>query len=212
LSFPCSGSGPQEIVSAGDFNHDGYNDIAMRHEYCNNSWYGIFTVHLGGTWLNPEPAFVIEGWTEPFNLIHFQAVAALGDINGDGMDDLAIGANGGIEQAAWRGKTVVLRGDADLIADSPAPPTIVPQQLDVSVYPNPFNSHCSVSLDLPTFYDRADLKIYNILGQQVRQIALSHVSGHADYSFSGGDLSTGIYFLHVSSGDLHSITKLMLLR
>jgi hypothetical protein len=212
LNFPCSGSGPQGIVSAGDFNHDGFNDVVMFHQYCENDYWGVFTLHLGGNWINPEPAFVIEGWTDPFNLIHFKAAVSLGDINGDSIDDLGIGANGGIEYLAQRGKVVILGGDSSLHVATDEPHVPLPQSLQVRVYPNPFNASCTISLALPGYQDHVHLTVYNLLGQEVQTVKLDHVLGQTDYHFDGSNLTSGVYLLRVTSGSLQTTTKLMVLK
>jgi hypothetical protein len=210
LHFP--GCSPQRVASAGDFNHDGFGDVVMLAEWCQDSWYGTLTVHLGGSWLNPDPDFVIYGWTSPLNLIHFKTAICLGDINGDHADDLAIGANGGIEYLAQRGKTVILAGDTSLHAAVDPEKPQLPYNLHVSVYPNPFNSECSVSLALPYYNNTVELRLCNILGQQVQTAMLRNVSGKTVHRINGSNLPSGLYLLRVSSGSLQSTTKLVLLR
>lgn len=211
LNFLCSG-GLRRMAGGGDFNGDGFFDAVTLSEWCETSYGGILAMHLGGWWINPEPAFVVYGWTEPLNLIHFQTAAFLGDIDGDRLDDLAIGACGGIEYVAQRGKAVILAGDTSLHVAVGAERPELPNELTISIYPNPFNSECTISLALPAYRDQIELSLYNVLGQEVRSTTLRNVFGLTTHSLNAGDLPTGLYFLQVTSGNLQATTKLMLLR
>jgi len=144
----CGGDGGGGgICGAGDLNQDGYNDFIEYMTYCGQ---GALNCYLGHPWLNPQPAFIITGGSSPTNLVGIRSVAALGDINGDSVDDLAIGANDPVPFAGRRGRAVIISGDTTLIVSAEAPPAI-PEAFDVSVYPNPFNSSTTFELTLPTY-------------------------------------------------------------
>ena len=216
LDFPCSGGpepgGPDQIISAGDFNHDGYNDIVMLNNYCPDSWYGTLTLHLGSPWIYSNPTFVIYGWTEPLNLIHIKRAVGLGDVNGDGWDDFSVGANGTPEHDAYRGKAAVLRGDTSLHVAADEPFVPLPAKLEVSVYPNPFNNAALIELSLPAYTIAVDLTIFNLLGQEIFREEILPTSSKFVYHYDAGDLSTGLYLLRVNSGNLQTTTKLMVLK
>ena len=88
------------VGSAGDFNGDGFDDIAVSTSgggsaRPKNSVYIVFgkeggfgQVDLAA--LTPATGFVIKGG-EPFEA--GQSVSAAGDVNGDGFDDIVIGGN-----------------------------------------------------------------------------------------------------------------------
>ncbi len=212
LDFPCSGSGPQKIVTAGDFNHDGFNDVVMLHEWCENSGFGILTLHLGAVWINPEAAFVIYGWTEPLNLIGIKRATGLGDVNDDGVDDLAIGANDDVVHAGWRGKVVVLSGDTSLrvAADDPRAPLL--EEIRVEIYPNPFNSFTTIRVFVPPNRGEIELAVHNLLGQKVRSVTLRNVLTNMTYSLNAAEFSTGIYLMTVTSGAFQTTSKLVVLK
>ncbi len=216
LDFPCFGGpepgGPSEIVSAGDFNDDGYNDVIMFAEFCPDSWYGTLTFHLGGSWVNSNPVFVIQGWTDPLNLIGIRVATGLGDINGDGVDDFAIGANDDIAHAGRRGKAVILSGDTSLHVSADDPFVLLPSEFAVHVSPNPFNSSTRIDLVLPPFEDEAVLTLYNLLGQIVHSTRLLNLSGYGSYTLDASSLTTGIYLLHAESGAFQTTSKLVLLK
>lgn len=110
------------VSSAGDINGDGINDFIANHvENLFNDQAGASYVLFGNTdgfptsislfHLTPEQGFVVQsGVTGEFGVTEVdlfgRASAALGDINGDGIDDFAIGAPG-------QNRVYVVYGDTD---------------------------------------------------------------------------------------------------
>ncbi|MER5700974.1 hypothetical protein ABT023_03305 [Micromonospora sp. NPDC002296] len=106
---------------AGDFNGDGYDDLAVGDS--DEVVPGTAT-HAGGVWVLPgsRTGLVVDSAThftqsspgipgDPANYDRFGSALAAGDINGDGRDDLAIGASGkSIGAAAEAGTVTVLLG------------------------------------------------------------------------------------------------------
>jgi hypothetical protein len=74
--------GPTEIISAGDFNADGFQDVAVVNSA--SSTISIFLNRGDGTF---DPQAVYPTGANP------QAVAT-GDLNGDSLDDVVVAANG----------------------------------------------------------------------------------------------------------------------
>ncbi len=109
LSYPC-GSGAEVVASLGDINADGFKDMALIRSYCPGSWWGVLSLYLGQSALNSQPAWTIygRGWQ---NLVSLQTAAGLGDVNGDGIDDFAIGAWDDLDTEGWRGRCIVVAGD-----------------------------------------------------------------------------------------------------
>jgi Secretion system C-terminal sorting domain len=93
--------------------------------------------------------------------------------------------------------------------DSPIPSEFV---LD-KIYPNPFNSMTTISVELP---HSSDLKlfVYNINGQEVAVLSnQNHSEGYHSFTFNADDLSSGIYFVHaLVKGKLNQIQKIVLIR
>ena len=95
---------------------------------------------------------------------------------------------------------------------------IIPYKFELSQnYPNPFNPNTTIKFEIP----RADwvrLEIFNILGQRVTRLVdeYQNAGPHSviwdGTNGSGKQVSTGIYFTRLSSGDKTEIKKMLLLR
>jgi hypothetical protein len=79
-------------------------------------------------------------------------------------------------------------------------------------YPNPFNPSTKIAFSVPT-QGNVTLKVYNLLGQEVATL-LNEVksAGVHEVSFNGINLSSGVYFYTLSSGDFVSTKKMMLIK
>ena len=86
----------QSVASAGDVNGDGYADLAAGAPCLNmpgqdnNGKVYVYHGSVGSLKFTPDWSAVGEGENSYFG----ESVASVGDVNGDGYDDLAIGASG----------------------------------------------------------------------------------------------------------------------
>lgn len=88
------GNVPQDFYGAtlagGDFNRDGFSELVVGvPAYNASSVAGLARVYEGSPGLDPVPDVIFSGAVASEKL---GAAAAVGDVNGDGMDDLALGA------------------------------------------------------------------------------------------------------------------------
>ncbi len=103
----------RSVASAGDTNGDGYDDVVVGAPYYDDGEdnEGIAFLYLGSaSGLSPTPAWSAQG---DFESGYFGwAVASAGDVNGDGFDELAVGAYQYSNGEAREGVTFVFLGSA----------------------------------------------------------------------------------------------------
>jgi hypothetical protein len=85
-------------------------------------------------------------------------------------------------------------------------------------YPNPFNPSTKIRFEIPLskggqrgLYSM--LKVFDILGKEVATLVNEKLQpGTYEVTFDGSNLTSGIYFYKLTSGDFMSIKKLVLLK
>jgi len=89
--------------------------------------------------------------------------------------------------------------------------------INLSNYPNPFNPETTISYQLPE-NGKAELVIYNIKGQKVKQLISEQLSaGQHSVVWDGRDennkaVSSGIYFYKFKAGDFDKTRKMILMK
>lgn len=80
-------------------------------------------------------------------------------------------------------------------------------------FPNPFNPSTSISFAV---HERqfVSLKVFNLVGQEVATLVNGFVEPNTlqTIEFNGKDLSSGIYFYALTTGNRHEVRKLMLMK
>jgi hypothetical protein len=96
-----------------------------------------------------------------------------------------------------------------------SPPFSEEKNNKLAPYPNPFNPECYIPLDKRTKKQEVRCKIYNILGQLVREIECSRVQelqGSGAYwdgkDNRGLEVPAGVYFYEVGGGDVRRMVVL----
>jgi hypothetical protein len=84
-------------------------------------------------------------------------------------------------------------------------------------YPNPFNPATMISYQLATESD-VELTIYNVLGQEIRELVNQHQSGGIHQiqwngrDEAGREVASGVYLYKLSAGDFVQSRKMLLLK
>lgn len=119
------------------------------------------------------------------------SLSALGDLNGDNITDLAVGAayddDGGQDRGAVY--TLFLNGVPSTTVD----PLL--EQFPVSVFPNPATDYLNIRSEAPAAYE--SVTMHNLLGQIVWQQEVSATSSSLEIQVPLSDLETGLYILRI---------------
>lgn len=79
-------------------------------------------------------------------------------------------------------------------------------------HPNPFNPITQIRFGLPEA-GFTIVKVYDIQGKLIRTLVNSNLeAGYHTYSFSGENLSSGIYIFELKSGTFHQLKRMLLLK
>ncbi|BAZ29674.1 hypothetical protein NIES4074_21210 [Cylindrospermum sp. NIES-4074] len=125
----------RSVSSAGDFNGDGFDDLIIGTRFAdpNGTYSGQsyvvfgkssgFSPTLNLSTLNGANGFAING-IAAYDFSGF-SVSGAGDVNGDGFDDLIIGANNADPNGFSSGQSYVVFGKRTTIADLNQPPIAV---------------------------------------------------------------------------------------
>jgi hypothetical protein len=158
----------ETISLCGDINHDGWDDIAVGWtSYAYGS--GEVFVYFGAYDMDTIPDIIMPfSSISPACYAFGKSVGPAGDFNGDGVDDLAVGADGSVNPYDNKGYLYVFAGDSQLPTPAEDEPDIpIPERHDIlkQNYPNPFNNRTIIEYYLHGISEREiDISIYNILG------------------------------------------------
>ena len=79
-------------------------------------------------------------------------------------------------------------------------------------YPNPFNPQTTISFSIPK-EEVVTIKIFDALGREVQTLIHKHMkAGRHDVPFNAAQLSSGVYFYRMESGDFAASKKLLLIK
>nr|MBC8277827.1 T9SS type A sorting domain-containing protein [FCB group bacterium] len=91
--------------------------------------------------------------------------------------------------------------------------TLSPDRYELSQnFPNPFNPETSIAFSLAKD-GHTTLRVYNMLGEQVAELANGNMTaGVKNVTFDASQLSSGIYFYRLESGDFTVAKKMVLMK
>jgi hypothetical protein len=76
-------------------------------------------------------------------------------------------------------------------------------------YPNPFNPSTIIKYQVPEDAF-VIIKVYDILGKEVRTLVNEKTAGYHSVNFNGSNLSSGIYFYSIAAGNFCQVKKMIL--
>ncbi|MBK8984196.1 MAG: T9SS type A sorting domain-containing protein [Ignavibacteria bacterium] len=131
--------------------------------------------------------------------------------NPNGSYILRIADNAAGDTGSLRSWT--LKIDYDVITGVNNNVTSIPNEFSLSQnYPNPFNPSTKIAYTIPN-NGLVTLKIYNLLGKEVASL-INEVKSAGTYevNFNGANLSSGVYFYRLESGNFVDTKKMFLLK
>ncbi|MBC8479831.1 MAG: T9SS type A sorting domain-containing protein, partial [FCB group bacterium] len=91
---------------------------------------------------------------------------------------------------------------------------LVPQSYKLGLpFPNPFNNFTTLSYDLPAD-GVMSLIVYDITGREIQRLVDSGFQNAGNYSmvWKAEEVSSGLYFIRMESGDFNFTRKVVLLK
>jgi hypothetical protein len=171
-------------------NGDGYEEIVVGCPQATITT-GIVFVYGGGPDIDDSFDAAIARSGDAF---FGESVASLGDVTGDGLSDIIIGAPR-YQFLQDKGYWGIFKGDSDIVVSDVSEKEPLPQQAELQQnYPNPFNPATTISYVLSA---RAvvTLKVYDVLGRELTTLENdTREAGRHTVEFDGSMLSSGVYF------------------
>jgi Secretion system C-terminal sorting domain len=87
--------------------------------------------------------------------------------------------------------------------------TIPDNSFELTNYPNPFNPETTISFSIKE-NEEGTLEIYNLLGQEILKERFE--SGEHQYHWNAENLTSGIYFYKLNSGEFQQTKKMILMK
>jgi len=203
---------------SGDFNNDGYSDLAGADNHSNGNS-GMAGIWLGSSEMNGIRDLAINP-PENYRYRNFGWGKAAGDFNGDGFCDLAFGAPIFDQGDHWHteGRVFVYAGNAELIDttvanDDELIPTPDTADWSIEIYPNPLgkSTKFSVSFIGEAFKrqnNHLEMGVYNLKGQGVILKAIDQTELQSDsLEFDLSHFPAGVYLITIKESGNNKITK-----
>ena len=206
------------IKVGGDINGDGCGDFIIGElDYKNelNVNVGKILGYYGGEDLDALSDFCLEGELEWGKSSSFLSIA--GDLNGDGYDEVVVGAPGYPDTKNPLGRVYIYSYKYFVGVDNHQNIDHLKTYELFQNYPNPFNPSTTISYDLPE-QTEVSIKIFDITGRLVSELANSTQSaGHYSIVWNGTNsagerVGSGMYVVRLSSKPFSASEKVLLLK
>jgi len=186
-------------LTGGDFNGDGIGDIVTR-LHAGNPMMNEIHIHLGSRWMDGETDIYIDldnAYRGQY-AISTLYIGAVGDYNGDDVDDFVV---------SGAGSAIVFAGNRDWergIDSNQSPDTY---KLSLQTIPNPFNSQINISYNM-TKTDLVRLSVYDIQGRLI-DILEDRMVIRGKHRIVWNHRTAGLYFICLQAGDSKIVKKVV---
>ncbi|MBI5645714.1 MAG: FG-GAP repeat protein [Ignavibacteriae bacterium] len=205
-----------DAYSIGDLNNDTYSDFAVR-----AATIAVFMTYWPGRSFGINNREFGKSWSPGYEQYYGSRatgnrLAALGDVNGDGFDDVIVSVpfNG---TGPRRGFFHVLGGNKDLKVEEQGPP-VSPTGITISpVWPNPTHGSSTALVTLPA-PSTVRVSVHDLLGRELRTLrtgqlaAGTHALGWDACDASGHPVAAGTYLFTVQSNTGTVTTTILVTR
>jgi hypothetical protein len=105
-------------------------------------------------------------------------------------------------------------GGSKFIDETVAVESVVPQDIELGNYPNPFNPSTTICYNLPV-ESHVELSIYDITGRKITELFNGYqTAGKHTYEWeavdvNGRKLTSGVYLLYINAGKYQQTVKMM---
>lgn len=197
-----------ELAPAGDFDGDGHSDIAIAATAVVGGspgpTPGKVYLYRGGPGADAAADAVITDGVpgDAFGI----AIAPAGDVDGDGLGDLIIGAHSNDVDGTNAGKAFLV------LQDKPVAVPGIASAAGLRVLPNPARVAATLRWSADAG-ERASLMVLDVHGRRVRDLPAE--SGEARWDLrdaSGRRVTPGLYFCELRSGETRSVRRLLVVR
>jgi hypothetical protein len=177
-------------VSPGDINGDGYGDLLKYLPY------GSYALYLGGSTIS---GLIAKLYVSNYFQRYIDFAGRVGDVNGDGIDDICVGENGSSNHNDGpSGDIYIYKGTRTPVSvreESDIESKLA--EFDVKISPNPTSGPMTIQYSLPDT-GTLSFEIFDILGQKIHSYLSEKEKGTQTekinlQTFAG---TSGIYIIH----------------
>jgi hypothetical protein len=207
----CSTGFGWSLAGVGDVNGDGTSDVVVGWWAANHNGFdrGTGFIHFGSpSGLSATPNRFFDGALGSLG----SAATGVGDVDGDGLDDVLVGYTGhSNELGSWVGSAWLFLGKntaAGEVRDAHSTSTVVLH----SNYPNPFNPVTTIRFELQKQM-AVRIDVFDVAGKRVASLCNGvFPPGVHDVSWAASNVASGVYFARLTAGDRVATRRLLLLK
>jgi len=190
--FNTQNNGWSYLFSPGDVNADGFNDIII------HTFYTSARLYLGGNPIPDEKARVYSPADPGFYSFNFGG--RIGDVTGDGADDICILENATYQNYEPKGNTFIIKGTRKPTDIKDERDLSLPSEIEIFTSPNPIDGSTNLKYIIPKD-GIIQIQVFDIMGREIYSKSNYKTRGehNEDINFGALNISSGTYMIRVSS-------------